>query len=219
MKIPDSRESFKCKHCLSYCYHKPIHGGQIESNSKSRKTFNLFKCERCGNLTLTTYLWEVPGSMMGDSFVTEIKRFPPEIYRNKPDWYQQLDKEYTQILNEVYEALDNFLFSLASSGVRTAIEKILNNILGDIGGFEKKLKTLLEQKVIDKTEHELLEALIEAGSASAHRGFIPDEDLINHMMEITEHLFYELCIRKPKTEDLVDKSKLLRESTPKRKKV
>ncbi len=218
MKIPDSREIFTCRHCLTSCYHSPICNGEVSSGEKYRKTFKLFECEHCRNVSLATYTWEHPGSMIGDSYIAEVKRFPPEIYRNKPNWYNELDNEYTSILDEVYEALDNSLFTLASSCVRTAIERILATTLGDIGGFEKKLKSLLEQKIIDLNEYELLEAIIDAGSASVHRGFSPDQESIGHMMEITEHIFYELCIRKSKSEKLSEMAKQLKKSTPQRNK-
>lgn len=154
--------------------------------------------------------------MMGDPSVIQIDRYPPAIFREKPEWYDELDSEYKSILSEVYDALDYSLFTLASSGVRSAIDRLLVKSLGDIGGFEQKLKALLNNDIISLDEYGLLDTIIDAGSASIHRGFSPDDESIKHIMEIAEHIFYELCIRKGKTEKLSKLAEKLKEVTPKR---
>lgn len=214
MKIPDQRETFVCRQCDEKCFHSPVASGRIDG--EGFKTYKLLKCERCGNMSLATFIYSIPGSEIGDPEITEVAHFPPLIFREKPDWYKELNEEYISILDEVYDAIDYGLFTLASSGVRTAIDRLLVQQLGDAGSFQKKLKTLLEKDIVTSEEYELLDAIIDAGSASIHRGFSPGDESIQHMMEITEHIFYELCIRKGKSERLAMLAKKLKEETPKR---
>jgi hypothetical protein len=59
--------------------------------------------------------------------------------------------------------------------------------------------------------------VIDTGSASAHRGFDPDESIINSMVDIMEKIIYKICIIPVNKKELKRKADLLREKTPKRK--
>ena len=62
---------------------------------------------------------------MGDPYVFESSFHPPLPKRRKPKWYASLSENYKSILSEVYFAIDNDLFFLASTGTRTAIDQLL----------------------------------------------------------------------------------------------
>ena len=221
MKIPDLRRQFRCKACAVDCYHRPIAGGNIDPqnggfSNGSRKSFQLMRCEHCKNITLCIDHWVHPGSMIGDAYIERTEYYPPLTFREKPNWFNSLDKKHQQILSEVYLAIDNSLFTLASSGVRTALDRLIIEKIGDVGTFEKKIKSLVLNKIITEEEKFLLISVIDAGSASSHRGFSPDEELINHIMEITEHIFYKINIEKEKAEKLKEIAEKLAKATPRR---
>ena len=73
-------------------------------------------------------------------------------------------------------------------GIRTAVDLIANEHVGDIGGFAQKLKELERTKAIDQRESDLLEALIDAGSASSHRGYFPSAAVLEELLALLEHL-------------------------------
>jgi len=174
------------------------------------------RCKDCGT---TNYLIDTHIQPRGgDSYIAQTDYYPPLTTRLKPRWFDSLTEEYRQILSEVYSAIDNDLLFLASSGTRTAIDKLIVDQIGDIGRFDEKLDKLVEDKIVDVDEKAMLEAVIDAGSASAHRSFRPDEESIGHMMNILETIFYKLIIEPDQKKQLKDKANELKQATPKRNK-
>jgi uncharacterized protein YutE (UPF0331/DUF86 family) len=156
--------------------------------------------------------------MSGDRYVERIETFPARHFRIKPFWYKQLVNKYRSILDEVYLALDNGLYYIASTGIRTAIDLIISDKIGDYGTYKQKIDLLIANNIVTKEDREIIDAVIDAGSASAHRGFQPDKELINHMVEITEQIIYRICIEPIDRSSLIRKAKALKLRIPKRKK-
>jgi hypothetical protein len=92
-----------------------------------------------------------------------------------PQWTHDLDEVTMLLFWEVYQAISLGLRSLAIMGLRTIIDKYANDTIGDIGGFAKKLKRLKDDNFINSAQYELLEIVIDVGSAAAHRGHRPDK--------------------------------------------
>ena len=155
---------------------------------------------------------------MGDSYIEEFHYYPPLPFRIRPEWYKKLARNYKVVLNEIYKALDESLFILASIGARTAIDKLMVDRIGDAGSFENKLKQLVERGVIDKTDKEILSSVINTGSASAHRSFCPNQRHLRHIMDILETIFFKLIIEPGEKQKLAKKAKSLLAATPNRTK-
>ena len=199
--------------------HLPIDHGRNQNKitKDGFETFHVMRCTECNNVTFLIDQLDNPGSMMGDPEILSTAYYPPLTFRNKPSWYPKLNKKYRLILDEVYLALDSSLFCLASAGTRTALDQLIVKKVGDSGGFEDKIKALFDKGIIDQDERDLLIAVIDAGSASAHRGFKPDNDDMKDMMKITEHIFYQVCIKPMEKKALREKANKLKNKTPKRK--
>jgi hypothetical protein len=88
--------------------------------------------------------------------------------------------------------------------------------IGDMGSFKSKVEQLFSTGVIDNAEKEMLLAVIDAGSASAHRSYSPNSETMNHMMDILEEVFYKLIVAPRRKQDLTAKAKSLRDIIPKR---
>lgn len=153
--------------------------------------------------------------MIGDSYIAQTDYLPPVPVRTKPEWFGRLPQGYQSILAEVYQAIDNSLFFLASTGTRTAVDQLIVEKIGDAGSFEHKISTLVERNIIDSGQGEMLLALIDAGSASAHRSYKPDTETIHHMMDILEAIFHSLLVEPDKRKELERKAAELRRTTPK----
>jgi len=155
MKIPDPTKRFICRQCQRETGHWPIAHGDVKGSLKklergesSFQTFQVFQCKDCG---VTTYCIDTkihPGPMMGDSWTQTTDYYPPLPLRIKPVWYVYLPDDYQAILNEVYNALDNSLFFLASTGTRTALDQLIVEKIGDAGNFNAKLKKLVTNNII-----------------------------------------------------------------------
>lgn len=224
MKIPDMTKRFICRTCQRKTGHWPIANGEVKGSEKklkseesSSQTFQVVQCKDCGTTTYCIDTKIHPGPMNGDSYIKKTDYYPPVPLRIKPDWYGYLSENYQAILNEVYLALDYSLFFLASAGIRTALDQLIVKKIGDSGDFETKVKKLVSDKIIDKTESGILLTAIDAGSASVHRNYRPDIKAINHMMDILEAIFYKLVVEPEKKKELGKKADELRKSTPKRK--
>ena len=188
---------------------------QTDVRTYSWRSTSSMQCRDCGTITflVDTFVGHTTG---GDPFIEKTEYFPPLPFRNRPNWLAKLPKEYHSILNEVHSALDNSLFRLASAGTRTAIDCLMIDQIGDIGRFEEKVKELVSKGIIDGDEQEFLLVLIDAGSASIHRNFNPDEDSIKHMMDILEKILFKVCIEPKEKQALKEKVEALRKKTPKR---
>jgi hypothetical protein len=98
------------------------------------------------------------------------------------------------LLEEVYEALDADLRSIAAMGLRAALDRTFELAGADPAfGFAQKLATLEAQKVIAANEKELLLIMTDAGSAAAHRGWKPDLEELDSILAATEGLLQRVA--------------------------
>lgn len=128
-----------------------------------------------------------------------------------PDWTCQLPKEIQSLVREVYIAKSSNLPALCAMGIRAAIDVTSDAALGyDAGLFVNKLNKLLEAGHITEIQRKHLSAVVDAGSAAAHRGFAPESDAVSTMLDAMQHLLHAHYLYAEKTEALVA-------STPPRK--
>jgi hypothetical protein len=224
MKVPDMTRRFICRTCQRETGHWPIANGPIKGSEKilkgtetSFQTFQVVQCKDCGATVYCIDTQIHPGPMMGDRYTHKTDYFPPLPMRTKPKWFSSLAECYQTTLSEVYQAVDNSLFFLSSTGARTALDQLIVEKIGDAGNFKDKVKQLVARKIIDDKEKVMLLAVIDAGSASAHRSYKPDPTMINHMMDILEAIFYKLLIEPEEKKVLEKKARDLLKSTPKRR--
>lgn len=132
--------------------------------------------------------------------------------RQKPDWYEKLDVEYRTLLDEVYLGLASGMQTLPAMGLRTIIDIVCNKLVGDLGQFGKKLDALLEGGHVNKNERDILAIAVDVGSASAHRGYMPNMEDLNTLLDIVEHLLKGVYVLRPA-------SQRLKSATPSRRPV
>jgi hypothetical protein len=123
----------------------------------------------------------------------EITQWPPPAKRPRPDWISHFsisDTTLVRILREVYDALDADLSILTAIGIRTAFDRAAELLKIPDGPFATKLDALVTKGAIGTDERRHLDALVDAGSAAAHRGWIPDERQLTTMMDIIENFLY-----------------------------
>jgi hypothetical protein len=117
---------------------------------------------------------------------------PPRLWRRAPGWMDQLeeiDPGLSDLLKQVYSAANDEQVKLLSMGIRAALDHVMIKMLGgDFGGFEQKLSQMVEQGHLTPSQKDDLEIVIDAGSASSHRGYRPPRELIDSMMMTMETL-------------------------------
>lgn len=162
------------------------------------------KCNGCGKLNLT-----IETKHLGDHKPIYTFSYPRLGMRKNPEWTYLLPIKYVEILSEVYSAINEKAFRLALMGSRLLIETFILEKVGDVGSFNNKLDKLLTEGYISKRQKEFLDSALDAGNAASHRGYNPDEQIINDTMDIVENLLH--------SEILERKAKIINETTPKKK--
>ncbi|NMM07405.1 MAG: DUF4145 domain-containing protein [Polaromonas sp.] len=136
--------------------------------------------------------------------------FPPRVSRRKPAWVDRLDvpSEYAGLLDEIYVALHADSRRLAMMGARALIDAVITRSVGDQGDFGKGLKKLVEKGLISERNKEIIDAAVDAGHASAHRGHCPSANDINVVIDIVENLIHNELLAEP--------AQALKSTTPQR---
>ncbi|MHC5202474.1 DUF4145 domain-containing protein [Myroides sp. LJL119] len=165
----------------------------------------LTKCKGCDKINFKHILRSAQPFEKTD----QIFYFPRKPIRNTPNWIVNIPIKYIDILREVYIAVNEHLFTLALTGIRTLLDIYIVEKIGDIGNFKQKINKLVENSIITKSKAKVLETAIDAGNASAHRGYKPDQKILFQVLNIVENLLES---------EIVDRSlNEIKENTPQRK--
>jgi hypothetical protein len=155
--------------------------------------------------------------VIGDPYEVKTHYFPPTPTRILPAWLKQLKGNLRKLMPEIYEALNHNLRSLASTGIRTIVDQTIMDKVGDKGTFGDKLNALINTGIIDIDDAKLLDTIIEAGSASAHRAFVPTTKTLLHMIDIMESMLDQIYIAPQNRLALIKKAENVKKNTPRRR--
>lgn len=127
----------------------------------------------------------------------------------KPDWYDYLGDTQKALILEIDSALSNKLEALPTIGLRTLLETIMVEKIGDIGTFSEKVKRFTKEGYVTPQMSEALSHVLDAGNASAHRAYIPSREDLMTCVELVKHLMHGIYILRPSMQKVAD-------NTPKR---
>lgn len=156
----------------------------------------LLECKGCEAITLQQSNWcseDDPSTRRPAVF------YPPRLSRRKPAWMDRADvpREYSDLLDEVYLASHADSRRLAAMGARALIDVFIQRHVGDQGTFVGGLKELISRGFLSERQCELLEPAVDAGGASAHRGYQPSPDAISTVIDIVENLIQNELLAGP----------------------
>jgi len=135
--------------------------------------------------------------------------WPPQERRRKPSWILQVEDDVIhRLLDEVYGALNTDLRALAAMGVRALLDRTFELAGAEpAAGFEEKLKSLTAEGVISPRDKETLTVMTDAGSAASHRGWQPDPEALDTILDAAEAVLHRVVV-------LPDHAQRLREQVP-----
>lgn len=135
--------------------------------------------------------------------------WPPPERRRKPSWILQVqDDVIHRLLGEVYGALNNDLRTLAAMGVRALLDRTFELAGAEpAAGFEEKLKWLTAEGVISTRDKETLTVMTDAGSAASHRGWQPDPEALDTILDTAEAVLHRVVV-------MPDHAQRLRQQVP-----
>ena len=125
----------------------------------------------------------------------DVSIYPPVTYRVTPTWFEDLpDPTLRKIAQEIYKSLETESHYLATFGSRTLIDRLIVLTVGDKGNFVQGLKALQDEGKISQHERDILEPVIQAGHAAAHRGWEPSKEQLKFILDTVEGLIYRLLV-------------------------
>ena len=198
-----SESSFThCNRCQNKTWHsesKPFEKrGELQEDDGLTILFCdtsiMLECQVCQRTKLQVRNWN---SENGSS----LNFFPPESTHRAPLWLKDMPNEYKGLALQIYPALDVGSYGLALMGVRALLEIYISNHTAVPHEFKKKLADLQEREWISSQHVEMLLITFDAGSAAAHRGFIPTEASVIIALQVIENLIHR-DILSAKTKDL-----------------
>ncbi|MGI4841007.1 MAG: DUF4145 domain-containing protein [Janthinobacterium lividum] len=154
------------------------------------KTSAMLECRGCESISMRVDWWHSEYDASDD-----IDYYPPRVSRKPPVWQSHLPADWQSMLREIYTALHANSRSLAIMGARALVDMYMNDAVGDIGGFAKKLSKLVTDGHLSKQDKEILDVALEAGHAAAHRGHTPTAQEVAHVMDIVENLLQKFALR------------------------
>jgi hypothetical protein len=172
------------------------------------KTYSMLECRGCEEVSLCCTEWCSENDPMDGPEPGTY--FPPRVSRRKPAWVDRLavPSEYAELLDEIYVALHADSRRLAMMGARALIDMAITRSVGDQGNFGGGLTCLVEKQLISERNRGIIEAAVDVGHASAHRGHRPSSDDVNVVIDIVENLIHNELLAEP--------AQALKSTTPQR---
>lgn len=129
--------------------------------------------------------------------------YPPVTYRNPPTWFEDLpDLTLRSISDEIYKSLQTGSHYLATFGSRTLIDRLMVLTVGDKGNFPKGLQALQDEGKLSSHERDILNPVVDAGNAAAHRGWAPTKEQLAIILDTVEGLIHRLLVLPKMAEEL-----------------
>lgn len=208
----DKIEEVHCNRCLQSTDHSVIAERKIRGSSTMDKdfevswedTYTMLECCGCHDITLRCRSWF--SEWDGD----DVEFFPPQVSRRMPKWSSSVPSNVSELMKEVYTALQSDSRRLAIMGARSLVDLFMNDKVGDVGGFAQKLEALQQKGFLSLVQKDILLVALETGHAVTHRGFNPKKETVEQVMDVVENLLQHYAL-----EEVV---KNLRQVTPQRKK-
>ncbi|WSG77189.1 DUF4145 domain-containing protein (plasmid) [Rhizobium beringeri] len=166
-----------------------------EDGTSWSDTWEILECCGCNSISARRAFWfserdtlsQAPdGRIMVERGVTETF-YPGRTRRKRPVWTQKLsDPVLSKLVDELYKALAADLLIVSSICARTLFDAASTIKVGDAGNFKQKIAALVAQGMMSVADKEAVEAMTDAGNASAHRGYEPSFDQLMHIVDIVE---------------------------------
>jgi len=177
--------------------------------------YQIIECKGCGNINYRTCSWTSDMIECDGPFYKYVC-YPTPVSRKVPEWLKELPVDLQSVLGEVYAALHAGSRYLATVGARTVLDLLILDKIGDIGSFKQKIQKLEDDGHITNAEAQLIDAVIEAGNASTHRGYAPITKDLNHVMDILEAILDKLYVAEGRQQKLMTQAATLKKRIPPR---
>ena len=180
-----------------------------DSDFSGRDQYEMLKCGGCDSVILRHSSWfseDQPDEPSVDCY-------PPATYRKDPAWVLDMSGKGAQfarsLLKEIYIGMQNGMKMTVAMGVRSLMEYVMIDSVGDQGSFGKNLAEFANKGFISQKQKDILEVVLEAGHATTHRAYKPSDADLATSVDIAESVLQTVYVHP-------DKAAELKERVPKR---
>jgi hypothetical protein len=125
---------------------------------------------------------------------------------NRPRGRSELESlPGAQLFDEIYEAMRGGQYRLATMGIRALLERLMISKVGDLGTFERNANAFCEQGYISAFQRDQMNAILDAGHATMHRRFTPNEGDVSTALDITENILSAIYVNGEAAEMVADR--------------
>lgn len=142
--------------------------------------YEIVQCQICDAVGFRRRTWFNPTEEWDSA------EYPPPKPKELPSWHARLPPKLADLAVEVYRAVECDSRRLALMGIRSLLDLLATDRVGDIGSFEEKVDGLVTAGVVTARNRTALLAAIDAGSAAVHRGHQPSTEDLDRALDITE---------------------------------
>ncbi|HXN88790.1 MAG TPA: DUF4145 domain-containing protein [Methylocella sp.] len=178
-----------CSHCLRQTHQNVRHSFEqaLDEFGDYIEVYQLLECAGCHSISLANYSF-------GDSRECYRTRYyPPPAKREVPSWRSELPLG-GGLLDEIYEAMRGGQYRLAVMGIRALLERVMISKVDEHRTFEKNMNTLCEKGYISTVQRDAMNDILEAGHATTHRHFNPNEGDVSTALDITENILSAIYV-------------------------
>jgi hypothetical protein len=193
-----------CNRCLGDRKHRVLFSKRNDwtdddTDISGGETWILSQCKGCNSICLQREHWCSDDTDINGHPIISGVLFPPMVTRQQPIWRRHFLEtnskllEINLLLDEIYEALGVAAYRLSTIGIRALVEKIMIDEVGDGGTIAGNMRAFFTAGFVAPTQQDAFEkTLINAGNAAMHRGFKPDADTVNKLLDMVEAVIYSI---------------------------
>lgn len=218
---------FHCSKCLKYTNHLILWEEKFKWSEKfedgefwieGSNDYRVVQCAGCDAIMMEHSHWFSEETDADGRPITHQEFFPPSVTRNPPRWRREfllwtakLEENILSLLDEVNAAYTYGGYRIAAMGLRTLVERIMTDQVGQHDNFATAIDSFFKQGfVAQRQQDQFKSVLVEAGHAATHRGFSPQREDIDFLLDVTEGLIDEIYFRP-------ERAKRIRKRIPSRK--
>ncbi len=190
-KLSESVQA-SCRHCGPGKWHDVVfsvddHVSSTEPDSHVRSF--LIKCGGCKSVSMVEFLVNKKKEKKRNKDCSKLLRsYPTSPKRVVSSRMQCVPDKFKKLVDDIYFAFNEGAYRLCVIGARALFEDILNEHVGDKGGFAQKASELVNNKIITQNQRNVMMDAIDSGSAAIHRAFEPTEEDAAAVLDVAETL-------------------------------
>jgi hypothetical protein len=165
---------------ISHSIYDELYARDYGDNINSSDTYQIVQCLACNYVGFRHVNWFEPTEDW------DVNEYPAPQPPHLPPWHAKLPSGIAGLFLEVHSALSADNRRLALMGLRSLLDMVANEKVGDRPTFRDKVDALVGAGVITARNRTAVLAAIDAGSAAVHRGHQPTTESLDAALDIVE---------------------------------